>query len=79
MTTQYFCQIWNNGDIVADADGQTPKAAYAAAVATVELVGLTAMHLLYDIEKVKPTRYADGNAYYFDHGTALVRIVAETV
>ena len=79
MTTQYFCQIWNNGDILADADGQTPEAAYVAAVATVELVGLTAMHLLHDIEKVKPSRYADGKAWFFDHGTALVRIVAETV
>lgn len=79
MTTQYFCQIFSGGDLVADADGQTPKAAYVAAVEQVELIGLTAMHLLYDIEKVKLSRYADGNAYYFDHGPALVRIVAETV
>lgn len=79
MKTQYFCQIWNNGDLMADADGQTPKAAYVAAVEQVELIGLTAMHLLYDIEKVKPTRYTDGNAYYFDRGAALVRIVAETI
>jgi hypothetical protein len=79
MTTQFFCQIWTNGDLAADADGQTPKAAYVAAVEQVELIGLTAMHLLYDIEKVKPTRYKDGNAYYFDRGTTLVRIQVETV
>ena len=79
MTTQYFCQIWVSGDLAGDAEGQTPKAAYVAAVEQVELVGLTAMHLLYDIEKVKPTRYSDNNAFYFDHGPALVRIVAETV
>jgi hypothetical protein len=78
MTTQFYCQIWTNGDLANDADGLTPQAAFAAAVQDVELRGLTAMYLLQQIEKLKSNRYVGGYAHYFEQGSTLVRIVLET-